>query len=124
MKRTDLIRALQVAGCASLVLPAMLLAADTWDVGLTENGTVIEAISVPARTASPTVLLVGGLAGPDDASVRIVRQEIRTFQGIRQDRRRFRLQAIPLANPDRAGLAFPPAGIAYRDNPESHALWR
>jgi len=124
MKRTDLIRALQVAGCAGLVLPAILLAAGTWDVGLTENGTVIEAASVPARTALPTLLLVGGLAGPDDASVSIVRQEIRTFEGIRPDRRRFHLLAIPLANPDRAGLAFPPVGIAYRDNPESHALWR
>src|ERR1700693_5315290 len=124
MKRTDLIRALEFAGCATLVLPALLLAADTWDVGLTEKGTVIEAASVPAGSrALPTVLLVGGLAGPDE-SVRIVRQELQTFEAINPDRRRFRLLAIPLANPDRASLAFPPVGIAYRDNPESHALWR
>jgi unsaturated rhamnogalacturonyl hydrolase len=105
------------------ILP--LACADTLAVGLTENGTVIEAASVPApSTALPTVLLIGGLAGPDDASVTIVKQELRTFEAIHPDRRRFRLLAIPLANPDHASLAFPPAGIAYRDNPESHALWR
>ncbi len=107
------------------MFPALLLAADTLDVGLTEKGTVIEAVSVPARSPTlPTVVLIGGLAGPDDASVRIVRQEIRNFEGIRPDHRRFRLLAIPLANPDHASIAFPPVGIAYRDNPESHALWR
>jgi unsaturated rhamnogalacturonyl hydrolase len=105
------------------ILP--LACADTLAVGLTENGTVIEAASVPApSTALATVLLIGGLAGPDDASVTIVKQELRTFEAIQPERRRFRLLAIPLANPDHASLAFPPGGIAYRDNPESHALWR
>jgi len=32
--------------------------------------------------------------------------------------------AVALANPDGNKLVFPPAGVAYRDNPESHALWR
>lgn len=113
----------------SLTLAALFsvlpVAADALDVGLTENGTVIEAASVPGRSpALPTVLLIGGLAGPDDPSVNIVRQEIRTFEALPPDRRRFRLLAIPLANPDHASLAFPPVGTAYRDNPESHALWR
>jgi rhamnogalacturonyl hydrolase YesR len=117
---------LTIAVLAALLCPALLLAeGGALDVGLTEKGTVIEAISVPAATTPlPTVLLIGGLAGPDDDSARIVRQEIRTFEAIKPDRRRFHLLAIPLANPDRAGLAFPPVGIAYRDNPESHALWR
>jgi len=102
----------------------VVLAADTLDVGLTENGTIIEAAALPARsTALPTVLLVGGLAGVDEF-VGIVRQELKTFEGTKLDRRRFRLLAIPLANPNRASLAFPPTGVAYRDNPESHALWR
>ena len=113
----------------SLTLAALFsllpIAADALDVGLTENGTLIGAASVPGRSlALPTVLLIGGLAGPDDPSVNIVRKEIRTFEAISPDRRRFRLLAVPLANPDHASVAFPPAGIAYRDNPESHALWR
>jgi unsaturated rhamnogalacturonyl hydrolase len=110
-----------IAGLLS-VLP--LLCADAWDVGLTENGTVIEAAVVPASSAAlPTVLLVGGLAG-DDESVRIVKQELKTFEATKPHRRLFRLLAIPLANPDHASLAFPPVGVAYRENPESHALWR
>jgi rhamnogalacturonyl hydrolase YesR len=111
---------LTVAGLLAFVP----LLGDTWDVGLTENGTVIEAAMVPARsTALPTVLLVGGLAGPDE-SVSVVRRELETFQALKPDRRRFRLLAIPLANPGSARVSFPPAGVAYRDNPESHALWR
>ena len=108
-----------------LVLAFLPLAgADTWDVGLTENGTVIEAAVVSGRSASlPTVLLIGGLDGAD-GSAGIVRQELRAFEAMRPDRRRFRLLAIPLANPDHAELSFPPAGIAYREHPESHALWR
>jgi len=109
---------------AVLLCPVVLLAADTLDVGLTEKGTVIEAAAAPARSTSlPTVLLVGGLVGADE-SAGIVKQEFRAFDAIKPDRRSFRLLAIPLANPDHASLAFPPVGIAYRDNPESHALWR
>jgi len=113
-----------VSHTIAALLSIFPLAGDTLDVGLTENGNVIEAVSVPARSqALPTVLLIGGLAGPDE-SVGIVRQELRTFEAIQPDRRRFRLLAIPLANPDHSTLVFPPVGIAYRDNPESHALWR
>ena len=39
-------------------------------------------------------------------------------------RRRFHLLAIPLANPDKSPLVFPPTGVAYRENAESHVLWR
>ena len=39
-------------------------------------------------------------------------------------RRRFHLLAIPLANPDKSPLVFPPTGVAYRENTESHVLWR
>jgi unsaturated rhamnogalacturonyl hydrolase len=113
-----------IAALFSLLCPALLLAAEALDVGSTENGTVIQAASVAARSPSlPTVLVVGGLAGADE-SVGIVGQELRAFEAIKPDRRRFRLLVILLANPDKASLAFPPAGIAYRDNPESHALWR
>ena len=109
-----------IAGLLSVVP----LAADASDVGLTENGTVIEAVSVPPQSSAlPTVLLVGGLAGPDE-SVGMVRKELQAFEATQPHRRHFRLLAIPLANPDAARISFPPAGVAYRDNPESHALWR
>ena len=107
---------------AFVTLP--IAGAETSDIGLTKTGSVIEGNFIrAASTGAPTVLLAGGLDGDDD-SVRIVRQEIRRFEGIKPSRRPFHLLAVALANPDRASLAFPPAGIAYRDNPESHALWR
>jgi unsaturated rhamnogalacturonyl hydrolase len=109
-----------IAGFLS-ILP---LVAGSLDVGLTENGTVIEATSVDAGSPKlRTVLLIGGLAG-DDESATIVRQELQTFESTKMNRRRFRLVAISVANPDRATLNFAPSGVAYRDYPESHALWR
>jgi unsaturated rhamnogalacturonyl hydrolase len=41
-----------------------------------------------------------------------------------QSRRAFRLIALPVANPDARPLQFPPAGTAYKENTESHVLWR
>ena len=108
----------------SLLLALPLQAAERRDVGLTRNGVRIQATVVAGpSSASPTVLLVGGLAGNDE-SVRTVEQEVRAFEAIRQDRRRFQLIAISLANPDGQRLQFPPPGVAYRENAESHALWR
>lgn len=105
-------------------LSVLALTADTLDVGLTGTGKIIEAAVVPGPSATlPTVLLVGGLAGPDESAA-IVRREVQTFDKMKPDRRKFRLLAIAVANPDGAALSFPPAGIAYRENPESHALWR
>ena len=108
-----------------LVLPLLAPAyGETRHVGLTARGARIEASIVPgASAASPTVLLMGGLDGGDE-SVKIVAEETQKFAAIESSRRRFRLLSIPLANPDRNPLLFPPAGVAYRNNPESHALWR
>jgi rhamnogalacturonyl hydrolase YesR len=93
-------------------------------VGLTLRGARIKATVIEgASPASPTVLLVGGLNGTDE-SVKIVSEETRRFASIKTSRRHFRLLAVSLANPDGNKLMFPPAGVAYRDNPESHALWR
>ena len=109
---------------AALVSVLPLLAAGALDVGLTKDGAVIQAVAVTAPSAAlPTVLLVGGLAGEDE-SAGIVRKELQRFEVTKSDRRRFRLLAVPAANPGRAPLVFPPPGIAYRENPESHALWR
>jgi len=101
-----------------------LFAAEPLEIGLTGSGAVIEglAVSSPAK-ASRTVLLVGGLKGPDD-SVGRVRSAVKQFESLKPARRDFNLLAIPLANPDGAALTFPPSGIAYRENPEANALWR
>jgi len=101
-----------------------LAAADTLDVGLSGKGTLIEAAAVRGSSAAvPTVLLVGGLTG-EDRSTAAVKREVQEFEAIKADHRHFRLIAIALANPERAALSFPPVGTAYRDNPESHVLWR
>jgi hypothetical protein len=69
------------------------------------------------------VPLLGGLKGVDE-SAKIVAEEIHHLEMTQPGRRRFRLLAVSLANPDGNKLILPPAGVAYRDNPESHALWR
>src|SRR6185503_12736439 len=71
----------------------------------------------------PTVMLIGGLKGRD-ATVDAVTREAAAFESLPQSRRTFRLIALPLANPDGRPLLFPPTGTAYRDNAESHVLWR
>ena len=106
----------------TLVLP--LHAAEHRDLGLSQNGMRIEAGVVRGPSSSaPTVMLVGGLAGKDEA-VRMVEQEVRKWEALRQDRRQFQLIAIPLANPGSERLQFPPTGVAYKDNVASHVLWR
>ena len=106
------------------ILASHLAAADTLEVGLTGKGLLIEAAVVPGSSASvPTVLLVGGLSG-DEGSSEAVKREVRDFEARKSNRRPFRLLAIARANPEGAVLSFPPAGTAYRDHPESHALWR
>ena len=92
-------------------------------MGLTRSGALIEAELVPSSaTAAPTVLLIGGFSST--ASTKVVRQEIEAYTAIPANRRKFRLLAIADANPQRVSLSFPPTGKAYRDNPESHYLWR
>jgi unsaturated rhamnogalacturonyl hydrolase len=106
------------------LLAGPVTAADRMYVGMAAGGSRIEAMVVPGPSAmSPTVLLMGGMNG-DDESARIVRQEIQAFERTKEAQRRFRLIGIPLANPEKSRLEFPPKGTAYRDNAESHALWR
>jgi hypothetical protein len=83
------------------------MAADRIAIGLTSAGTPIEA-TAPAGDG-PTVLVIGGLDGTLLAPVRPVRG---------------RLLTIPLANPTKTRLVFPPVGTAYKENGESHYLWR
>jgi rhamnogalacturonyl hydrolase YesR len=109
---------------ALLVAPSAVRAAERSTVGLTANGGAIETLAVAGAAAdSPTVLLVGGLQGRDHTSDAVAR-EVAAFEARPPAQRRFRLLAIPAANPDQQPLQFPPAGAAYREHIESHVLWR
>jgi unsaturated rhamnogalacturonyl hydrolase len=122
MRRTATRLLLLISLCFVLVLP--LAAAERWSIGLTAKDERIEALMVPGPSvAAPTVLLVGGIQGAD-ATVDVVRQEVAAFEALPQNRRPFRLLALPLANPDGRSLQFPPTGTAYKENEESHVLWR
>src|SRR5262245_61437336 len=112
------------ASALSLFFGLQLCGAEHRDVGLTPSGVRIQAAVVPGPSfASPTVLLVAGLAGNDE-SVQVAEQEVQRFENVRPDRRQFQLIAISAANPEGSRLQFPPAGVAYKENAESHALWR
>jgi rhamnogalacturonyl hydrolase YesR len=109
---------------ALLTLAPSVQATETQEVGLTAKGQTIRASIVRAASDSaPVVMLVGGLGG-DGASSAAVDQALADVDKQPQARRRFTLIGIAVANPDGARLVFPPIGAAYRDNPESHALWR
>ena len=98
-------------------------AAERRPIGLTQKGAVIEAIIVDGQSQkAPVVVLVGGLDGP--ASSRAVEREVERYEATAQNRRAFNLIAIPSPNPERNPLQFPPTGAAYRENAESHVLWR
>jgi hypothetical protein len=107
-----------------VLTPCAALAAERWTIGLAANGAAIEALVVAgASPASPTVLLIGGIGGKDQSTDAVAR-EVAALDAQPQDQRRFRLLAIPVANPGTQPLQFPPAGSAYRDHAESHVLWR
>ena len=102
----------------------MAVAGERWTIGLSTRGAPIEAVAIDGRSASsPTVVLVGGLAGSDQSSDTVAR-EAATFEQIPQNRRAFRLIAVARVNPDATPLQFPPPGVAYREHVESHVLWR
>jgi unsaturated rhamnogalacturonyl hydrolase len=108
----------------AILLALPLAAAERWSIGLTANDAPIEALVVAAPSAeAPTVLLLGGLQGIDN-TVDVVRGEVASFEALPPARRPFRLIAVPLANPDGRPLQFPPPGNAYKENAESHVLWR
>ena len=80
-------------------------------IGLTRDGEPIEAVEVPAASkTAPLVVLIGKS------------DRVAEYEAVPQNRRRFRLVAI--ANLGQAKLAFPPTGVAYKENTESHYLWR
>jgi rhamnogalacturonyl hydrolase YesR len=84
----------------------------------------IQATWIAGKSESaPTVVLVGGLRGRDDSSTAVDRA-VRAFEKMPRAHRRFNLYGIPEANPNGERLSFPPSGVAYRENAQSHYLWR
>jgi unsaturated rhamnogalacturonyl hydrolase len=108
---------------ALLLVPSAAPAAERWTIGLTSNDAPIEALGVAGAANAPTVLLIGGLQGRDQSSDAVAR-EVAALEKRTQGQRRFRLLAIPFANPAGQPLQFPPTGAAYRERIESHVLWR
>ena len=99
-----------------------LAGAATLDIGASTGGTRIEAFTVDANTEPAlTVVLIGGLHG-GQGTTNSVRTTATRYA--RQAQRPVKLIWIPLANPDQVQMQFPPGGAAYRENAESHALWR
>jgi rhamnogalacturonyl hydrolase YesR len=96
-------------------------AAAALDIGLAADGARIQALTVEGSAgATRTVALVGGLAA--DQTSAAVTAAVSAYE--KRSNRPFHLIAVPLANPGSRFLRFPPSGIAYRENPEAHALWR
>src|SRR4029434_6499515 len=103
---------------------APLQAAERRVIGLSQKGTRVEAIIVEGESQkAPVVVLVGGLEGSGTSS-RAVEREAQRYEATSQIRRTFKLIAIPQPNPESNRLQLPPQGIAYRENVESHVLWR
>ena len=98
-----------------------LAAAEHQIIGQSAKGTHVEASLITG--GARTVILVGGLSGKD-ASSAAVEKAAKDYEARPQAARSFQLIAIPVANPGNARLAFPPTGVAYRENTESHVLWR
>ena len=118
-------RAIPLSFLVTTILIAVpAVAAEHRVIGLSASGKPIEALVVSAAPpTAPTVVLVGGLTGDSDSGRRIA-AEVADLESTPIGRRRFHLFAIPLANPDKSPLIFPPTGVAYRENTESHVLWR
>jgi hypothetical protein len=117
-------RAVLVPALACLLWPSAVIAEERWTIGLSTSGAPIEAVAVAGRSASsPTVLLVGGLQQTDSSSEAVAR-EAAAFERLPQNQRAFRLIAVARANPGEQPLQFPPPGVAYREQIESHVLWR
>ena len=105
-----------------LLLAALpLTAAEHQIIGQSAKGTQVEAALLAG--GERTIIVVGGLSGRD-ASSAAVEKVAKEYEAKAETRRPFRLIAIPVANPDGARLTFPPTGAAYKENTESHVLWR
>ena len=127
MKNCRALRASLSFVALALTLVSITLSAaeiETLAIGLTTDGAVISALRVAAgQSDAPTIAFVGGLAGAD-ASSQAIQAETEAYAAAPDAERAFNLVSIPVANPQRRSLVFPPTGPAYRENAESHTLWR
>ncbi len=98
-----------------LLFFAPVAGAETITAGLDIEARVLRGSPV---TDARQILLIAGLDGQSSPFLE------KEMAAIEKSRPRYSLTVIALANPRRAALSFPPAGDAYRDNPESHTLWR
>jgi len=108
-----IVMAVVVAASASC-----LMAGDPMVIGLTRSGKPIGGFEVAAARGkgSRTVVVLGGLGGADESSELV--------KGLASKKWPVRVLAVPVANPEKVALRFPPAGKAYRENTESFYLWR
>ncbi len=106
-----------------IIATSSFLAAEKIPVGLTAKGFVIEADKIDSDSRhAKTVLLIGGLE--DQSANDFIRKEVDAYAAIPASHRKFKLLAIPSANPEKNPLVFPPVGAAYREGSEAHYLWR
>jgi unsaturated rhamnogalacturonyl hydrolase len=118
------VRFITIALLLMALAAPQLQGAERRTIGLSQKGARVEAIVVEGESQkAPVVVLVGGLEG-SGASSRAVERESARYESTSQIRRTFKLIAIPQPNPERNRLQFPPQGVAYRENVESHVLWR
>jgi len=95
-----------------------------WSIGLSSERAQIRAQEIHATTPSaPTILVIGGLEGPDGTQ-NSIQSVLDQYNQLSDEDKSTNLLTIPLANPDTEVLQFPPDGRAYAENSVSHSLWR
>jgi len=97
------------------LLVVSLPAAERAAVGLAADRQVIYA-DIHSRQGA-RVLVIGGVDGDAKSADAVKKAVASASKGIA-------VTTIAMANPARGALAFPPTGDAYRENSESHAIWR
>lgn len=104
------------------LLPASLLQAQTWTVGMNAARKPIAAYSVPAQEAdAPEILVIGGFSG-ERASTNVVMTGYDAYAN--EGENFLNVTYLPAANPDGEKLVFPPSGTPYAENWTSWALWQ
>ncbi|MEO8049888.1 MAG: glycoside hydrolase family 88 protein [Acidobacteriota bacterium] len=98
------------------MVPLLFALAASCQIGLTSSDKPIPCLRETVAN-KPSVVVIGGLDG-DDGNSALIRKGIAATKG------RYSLFAIPVANPEKTALQFPPTGDAYAKNTESHYIWR
>lgn len=111
---------------ALLLSIASGLTAAECQVGLTSSQKPIACDYGPGAldygAAKRRLVLIGGLDGSKESADAV--RAMQTWFTSSPYQKKFALATVPLANPDAATLKFPPTGDAYKNQTESHYLWR